>query len=142
MVNFSNLPSELLDLIITLSVEDAIVLREENIRRKTLRNLSLVSREFVRPSQAALWSYLSSDEAYFYGFKFNELVGEGFASKMIVKELEFKIELDINQYEQIDRLVCILSGVYQVRALKLSSSFDSNWTQLPNIFSLNSLRSQ
>lgn len=89
MATFNDLPLEILEYIVNLSVEDAIVLREERTRRKILRNLALVSKEFARPSQAALWKYLCSSEVYFYSYGFVEMIEEGFARKMVVEEIDF-----------------------------------------------------
>lgn len=58
MANFNNLPLELINRIIDLSVEDAVALEDNDVRKSILVKLALVSKVFTIPAQNALWRYI------------------------------------------------------------------------------------
>lgn len=54
MISLYNLPLELLNRIINLSVEDSLILENESERRKILLSLALISKRFTLISQINL----------------------------------------------------------------------------------------
>lgn len=144
MASFNDLPIELLEYVINLSVEEAYLEGNEGIRLKTLYNLALVSKEFTKPSQTALWKKLTTRYPYFFSTRFDAAIGDGLGKTMIVEELEFCIQpvWDVSDNDRLAFMIKVLMGVHQVNHLNLEITRRKNGTVLPVIFSLPSLQSK
>lgn len=85
MASIYALPIELLQRVVDLLEEDFVALNEEQSRRNMLLNLSLVSKQFIRPAQEVLWRRLN-DKDLAKGDIMN-LLRHGFAKNIVVQEL-------------------------------------------------------
>lgn len=141
MTSFNDVPIELLEYIIDLSVETDILLQQETSRRTTLLNLSLVSKQFTTPAQNALWKRLEFGKlecALHSECKIMSLIEQGFAR---TKAVEFFHFLYVNDLKNNAMLWKIVKGVRQISSLKLRGPMYVR-LDLRSLFLLPSLQSK
>lgn len=113
MASINTLPLELIIRITDLSVEDAIALQEEKLRRRILTRLSLVCKDFTLPSQQALWKYMKQGDT----IAVNNLIVSGFGKDKVIEKLSFKC---FDNVAQLSDAVVFLEGVHKVKSLSVT----------------------
>lgn len=131
MASFNSLPTELVNRIIDLSVEDAVALEDNDVRKSILVKLAVVSKVFTTPAQKALWRYINSPD--FKG-KLLDVVKSRLTRNMIIQEVALNAAP-----RRCPALLQLLEGVQTVLSLELHTG-STLAAALPSILLLPSLQ--
>lgn len=146
-MSFNSLPQEIINKIIELTVEEEVVLEEDYERRTILLRLALISRVFTNHSQVVLWRYiiLYFDNPDRNRKKSRSLrIGFKKEKKYKVQHLSFTSSVK-NHFIWLSMgnfLREIISGVEEIVALTLKADSLPNYSMMPAVFALPSLRSK